>query len=770
MKKIRLLACCVALLSLAAFLPDAWAQTTQQVSPNPAPMTPAPAASSGVAATLAHILSPAVLPALAPAIPANTAVSSSSPPSNVSSSNAPTVQPLTVIPLPPLAAQLGQTLQTLVGVSSSQPALSAPAAATLVSDNEETPTQVTDSFANALSNLLNSAAAALKTDGSSFVANISSLPDLADWLRHQSSDPHRQALWSAVGNDLLVIVGVPLLGSIAIGLLLLPLRLRLRREEPATFAGRAGILLSLLTLRVIPAVLFVSCALLLLNQNETHKLQRFIILDIIYALTMGYTVRQILRGLFAPSSDHLRLFTFTAQQASYAYRWFSAFSLIIVYGYFSVEVATAVHVPVTAIAIFQNILGLTLTVMAIIVIIQTRINVALILRGKTVEGPPSFAHSLRTWLSRHWHSLTIVYLLISLVVTTLGIDNGVALMLRGTVLTFIILVVVRLSFLALDRWTAPTVNSSALAHRQILSFLLRPSIWVIAVIAIAATWGFHVKSLLATSPGQRVTGAFVSVALTLFILTVLYEMLNSSIERHLTRRDKDSKAPVASARARTLLPMVRNSIFILFSGAAILTLLSAVGFNIAPVLAGAGVVGVAIGFGSQSLVKDFLTGLFIVVENTVAVGDVVTIGAFGGVVETISIRTIRLRDADGSLHILPFGEVSKITNMTKGFAYALVDVGVAYGSDIDHVMQVLRDIGASLQEDPIFKRVILEPIEVMGIETLGDWSITIRCRIRTRPGKQWDVKRLLLATILKRFAQEKIDIPFPTSTRITKEE
>jgi small conductance mechanosensitive channel len=307
-----------------------------------------------------------------------------------------------------------------------------------------------------------------------------------------------------------------------------------------------------------------------------------------------------------------------------------------------------------------------------------------------------------------------------------------------------------------------------LVHRQILSFLLGPVIWGATIVAIAAVWGFHVRDLIATPFGQKTTAALVSIGLTLFVLTVLYEMLTTSIDRHLMRRDKTGKQLVASARARTLLPMVRNSVFILFCGVACLICLSAIGINIGPLLAGAGVVGVAIGFGSQSLVKDFLTGLFIVVENTIAVGDVVKIGQFGGVVEALSIRTIRLRDTDGSLHILPFSEVSMITNMTRGFAFAVVDVGVSYGSDLEHVMTILREIGAQLQEDPIFKRVILEPIEVMGVENLGDSSITIRARIRTRPGKQWDVRRLLLLRIKQRFDVENIEIPFPTVTQITK--
>jgi small conductance mechanosensitive channel len=559
------------------------------------------------------------------------------------------------------------------------------------------------------------------------------------------------------------------LSGIALFLLLLPLRLKLRARQPETFAGRAGVLLTLLVLRILPVIVFLGAALLLLDQNETHKLARYVIINVIYAIALCSLIRQILRGIFAPATDHLRLLSFTTPQAVYGYRWFSAFSMVIVFGAFTVLIASALRVPLGAIVVFQNILGLVLVVMATVVILQTRLRVALIIRGKKAENDESFSHAVREGLAHRWHIFAIAYLVISFVITALGIDNGIALMLRGTILTFIILAVTRLSFVALDRWVSPQEGGMPLVHRQMLSFVIRPLIWVIAVIAAGASWGMHIRRFIATAPGERAFGAFISIALTLFFLTVVYEVLNTSIERHLNRRDRNSKLPVASARARTLLPMVRNSIFILFSGVAILTFLSAVGFNIGPVLAGAGVVGVAIGFGSQTLVKDFLTGLFIVVENTVAVGDVVKIGDFGGVVETLSIRTLRLRDSDGSLHILPFSQVTNITNMTRGYAYALVDVSVAYDNNLENVMTVLRDIGKGLQEDPIFKRVILEPIEVMGIENMGDAAITIRTRIRTRAGKQWDVRRLLLLRIHQRFEKENIGIPTTvTATQFAK--
>jgi small conductance mechanosensitive channel len=682
------------------------------------------------------------------------------PPANAEPSKS-TTAPAAPAPITPLATQLGQTLETLVGTTAAQPASQAS------DNNDEFPGQLADTFAARVLGALGKTVDALKANSVLSKPHASFLSDLTDWITLQQSDPRRAALWLSIGQDLLVIVVAPVLIGTAFLLFFIPLRLKLKRNAPRTFVGRMSLVLGLLLLRLVPVLAFLGSSLLLLQQNEPHRLQQFILSDIIYAVALGYALQQVLRGLFAPTTPHLRALPLSTPQAFSGYRWLSAFCFVIVYSYFLVDTAAAVRVPAGVILVSQNFIALGLTGMAIIAIFRARRLIADILRGNPEEDSFTSFQAMRLWLAKHWHSLATVYLIISLIVTLLG-DNSFSLMLRGTILSILILGAAHFCFIAIDKWKSGKSSGSLLIHRQVLSFLLRPAVWIAAALGISATWGVNVNAFIATPFGQRVLAATLSIALTLSVLTILYETVHSWIERYLSRRDKESKALVASARARTLLPMMRASLFIFFSAIALLTCLSAVGINIGPLLAGAGVIGVAIGFGSQTLVKDFLTGLFIVAENAIAVGDSVKIDSFGGTVETISIRTIRLRDIDGALHILPFSEVTKITNMTKGFAYALVDIGVAYDSDLEHTMRIMREVGATLQEDPVFKRVILEPIEVMGVQALETSSITIRARIRTRPGKQWEVRRLLLLRIKQRFDTENIEIPFPTVTHITK--
>jgi len=678
--------------------------------------------------------------------------------------SAPTATP---VPLAPLATQIGQTIQTLVGTP---PTTEAPAGADAI---EEFPLQISDSLAaETLSAITNSIESA-KENSVSLKAYKSAPSDWNDWMNAQVKDPHRAALWDSISNDLLTLVAPPLLIGCALILFLIPLRLKLKRNEPKALTGRIALLLGLLFLRLIPVFAFLGSVLFLLEQNEAHRLSRVVTSTVVYALSLGFTLQQFLRFFFSPTTPHLRLLPITTPQAASSYRWLSAFSTIIIYAYFLADLMTALRIPASVSIVAQNVFAVLLTGMAIVAILKARHRVASILRGKNeaeteTKKQANVFNTLRQKIAAHWHSLATVYLLLSLVITLLGVENSFALMLRGTIVSLAILVLIRFGLLGIEKWKTPSPGGAALAHRQFLAFILRPSLWIAALLGIAAAWGVSINAFFATAFGQRVLGSIISIAVTLSILTILYEILHRAIDRHLSRRDEQTKQPVASSRAITLLPMVRTSVFILFSTIAILTSLSAVGINIAPLLAGAGVLGVAIGFGSQTLVKDFLTGLFIVAENTIAIGDNVMIDTFEGQVEALTIRTIRLRALDGSLHILPFSEVTKITNQSKGFAYALLDVNVAYDSDLERVMKILHAVGEELQQDPVYHRIVLDPLSVMGVQELGSSSISIRVRIRTRPGKQWEIRRQLNLRIKKRFDKEGVEIPFPIMTQLVK--
>jgi len=209
-------------------------------------------------------------------------------------------------------------------------------------------------------------------------------------------------------------------------------------------------------------------------------------------------------------------------------------------------------------------------------------------------------------------------------------------------------------------------------------------------------------------------------------------------------------------RARTVSGLVQNALTALVIGIAGLMVLHELQVDIIPILTGAGVVGLAVGFGAQTLVKDLIAGFFLTLENQVRVGDVVDINGTGGLVEEINLRTIVLRDADGAVHVFPNGSVERLSNRTKDYAYAVVDVGVAYSENVDQVMALLREIGASLASDPTFGPNLLEPVQVLGIDSFEDARLIIKARIKTLPLKQWDVGREFRRRIAATFAERGI--------------
>jgi small-conductance mechanosensitive channel len=237
--------------------------------------------------------------------------------------------------------------------------------------------------------------------------------------------------------------------------------------------------------------------------------------------------------------------------------------------------------------------------------------------------------------------------------------------------------------------------------------------------------------------------------------------------RRIQRAFEDDDPTTTSERekkAATVGKVARTTIRVLVWGAAALMILREFGVDIAPILTGVGIVGLAVGFGAQSLVKDFLAGIFILTENQFNVGDVIKTAGVSGLVERITLRATTLRDLEGRVHIISNGSMGVVTNMTREWSRSVIDVNVAYKEDIDSVTGVLREVGAELKADPGFAPHILEPLQILGVESLGESGVTIRVAFKTRPEQQWAVAREFRRRIKKAFDEKGIEIPFQHRT------
>ena len=269
--------------------------------------------------------------------------------------------------------------------------------------------------------------------------------------------------------------------------------------------------------------------------------------------------------------------------------------------------------------------------------------------------------------------------------------------------------------------------------------------------------------------------AFPSGLTVLLILLVAYALVRATgllvtrFEHELGMRTS-LDALERAKRARTLGSVVYKVSTVLIVGIATLMTLEQLGVNITPVLTGAGIVGLAVGFGAQTLVRDIISGFFLILEDQVRVGDVAAINGTGGLVEAINLRTIVLRDAEGTVHVFPNGAIQTLANRSKDFSYYVIDLGISYREDPDRVAQVLREIGEGLQADPAFAPWILAPVEILGVDAFADWSVIMKLRIKTVPLKQWDVGREFRKRIKKRFEEAGIEIPFPERIVTVREE
>lgn len=259
---------------------------------------------------------------------------------------------------------------------------------------------------------------------------------------------------------------------------------------------------------------------------------------------------------------------------------------------------------------------------------------------------------------------------------------------------------------------------------------------------------------MALRSGLRVLGIWVLAWIALHIVRLTARRIEQSVDD-----GDDSVTTLREQRGRTISQLLRSVGRVVIVTIAVLLTFN-IFINIAPILAGAGILGLAISFGAQSLVRDIITGFFILLENQFAVGDVIEVAGKSGVVERMTMRVVVLRDLEGTMHVIPNGEMKVVSNKTRGWARAVVDIAIPYTEDVDRILAVVRDEAAQFSTDPVWGLQLDGPVEVLGIEELRDNSVVIRTLIKTQPGSQWNVAREFRRKLKNRFDREAVETPF----------
>ncbi|HEY1411286.1 MAG TPA: mechanosensitive ion channel domain-containing protein, partial [Rhodopila sp.] len=423
----------------------------------------------------------------------------------------------------------------------------------------------------------------------------------------------------------------------------------------------------------------------------------------------------------------------------------------------------------------QKGIGLILHVCLAIMVIQKRRAVSRRLRAPA--GATGVAASLRNRFANVWHWIALFFLIAGWLVWAVEIPHGYAVLLHYFIVTTLVLIGARLVLLVLlgvvDRFMRPASEGEGFypgmyarlqIYHPVVTVALRLTIYLLSVLGLLQLYGLNTFLWLVESAlGLRILSASGTLLVTIVMAFAAWEAINGAVQQHLDRLQREAQF-AKSARLRTLLPLLRSTVLITIAVVAGLMILGAIGINIGPLLAGAGIIGVAIGFGSQKLVQDLITGIFLLLENAMQVGDTVTVSGLTGVVEALSVRTMRLRAGDGSIHIIPFSAVTSVTNANRGLGNASVVVSVAYDEDTDRVCDELKAIVAGMRADADLSSKMLSDLQLWGVDKVDGAQVTIAGQVVCTDSGRWAVQREFNRRMKRRFQELGIRIFNPVQT------
>jgi small-conductance mechanosensitive channel len=483
----------------------------------------------------------------------------------------------------------------------------------------------------------------------------------------------------------------------------------------------------------------------------------------------------VARALVAPDQPSLRVIQLGGIGPAYTVRWVRRLAILVAFGYAAGIIGGLYGMPDPAREAFLKALALIGHIAMVIIVLQIRAPVARAIRG---TGPlNSWGRRAIARVASSWHLIAIFFIAGLWIVWAAQVRHGYERMWRTFVVTAAIAIAMRLLAVVLlagvdrlFRFSAdspakhPGLEARAGLYYPLLRRAVSVAVWILALLTLFQAWGLDSFSWFrGRALGGQLATAAGTVLAALAVCLVVWEAVNASLDRNLAHHTRAAQTAKA-ARLRTLMPILRTLLFVVLATIFGLTALSEIGVNVAPLLAGAGIIGVAIGFGSQKLVQDFITGIFLLLENAMQVGDWVTVAGLSGSVENLSIRTMRLRAGDGSVHIIPFSSVSTVTNVNRGIGNAAISVVVPVEEDSDHVGELLADIARDMRADERFTNMMASDLQLWGVDKVDAGAVTIVGQIVCTDGGRWAVQREFNRRMNIRLKENGIRIATPIQT------
>lgn len=629
---------------------------------------------------------------------------------------------------------------------------------------------------------------------------------LGTWWQQTMSEPSQRAAWLDGLWKVIVILGATLLAEWLLRRALARPRKRLEHnaaarraafkpqdnatvpdlasaDTPPSRADRYWSLLrrlpfsvSYCVLGLIPLLVFLVVASLLLNLFGGPAAPFYnttLLITGAYATTR--VTLAIVQLMIAPHQPELRLMHLKQGTALLLSRWLGWIFITAIFGAALVDIAQEVGANDDIQTTISKLVGLLVHLLLLMLVWRSRALAAAAIRGESRSNQG--LSMLRKTLADIWPFAATFFIVALWLLWSAGVDNGfqrllhyfswsAVVMIAAILLAIFIQGAIDRSFIKYRQNIAgssePTSGQSV--YQSMVRHTVSIAIGACAFIALLQVWGIDVQSWLAPgSVGRQLASALGTIAVTFILAFSAWEALNLTIERRLERWTSSGDTARAT-RLRTLVPILRTTLFIAIAMIVLLTVLNQLGVNVAPLIAGAGIIGVALGFGSQKLVQDFITGIFLLMENAMQVGDSVTLAGLSGTVEYLSIRTVRLRAGDGAVHVIPFSSVTTVTNTNRGIGNVSISLSVSADTDIEKVYAAIKDVSADMRADPTLKNLIRADADILGVDQVNGATITIAGKIVTIDSARASVQRAFNARILARFRELGIQFANPQQT------
>ena len=481
------------------------------------------------------------------------------------------------------------------------------------------------------------------------------------------------------------------------------------------------------------------------------------------------------RMLFSSRYEGLRLLPISADEASYWNRWIARLIGLVGYGLMVVVPLISAYLAPTLGQSVGTLIMIGAFLYAVVVVLRNRKRLRDALDHKARKASMAATRVSLQLFARTWHLFALAYFVMVLTLTLTRPADALPYVLVATLKTLATVLVGMLVSSFLTQTIGRRIRLSDDLRRKLPMLeprlnsyvpnalrIIRAIILITVIMVVLSAWGaFDLAGWYASTAGRELVGKSASVFVILVVAAAAWLGLASLIEHKLS---PETGGGVPSARAQTLLALFRNALAIALITMTAMIVLSEIGINIGPLIAGAGVLGLAIGFGAQKLVQDIITGIFIQVENAMNTGDVVTVGGITGTAEKLSIRSVGIRDLSGTYHIVPFSSVDTVSNYMREFGNHVGEYGIAYRESIDEAIEQLKLAFEDLQASEEHGHKLLEPLTVAGVVALADSSVNIRVVIKTTPGDQWAVGRAYNRLVKLRFDEAGIEIPYPHTT------